>query len=330
MDVHIQIDVQKVVDDGKHNAFTDLAEFQGRYFLAHRSCPDGHMIYASSEIVVLQSDDTLNWHTVARFGVSGYDVRDPHFIVHRNRLFVYSSAWPAVPGDPRAKRYEGMRNFVIYSEDGTNWSEPHEIAGTEGLYFWRGASFGHVAYIGAKGPPVRTEPGRAPGPGDFPLVFLASEDGLHWTRHSVVRHEYGDEMAFLFEEDGTLVGVARDRRGLEAPASFVTSRPPYNEWRLRPLDMNVGGPFIGKICGQYFVAGRRMKKSEPFATVLCWLEESTLREFAVVPSGGDNGYPGFIQTGPRQGLLSYYSSHEGNTESPGKPPSAIYIARLTW
>jgi hypothetical protein len=61
-------------------------------------------------------------------------------------------------------------------------------------------------------------------------------------------------------------------------------------------------------------------------TSLCWLVDDELKEFAQLPSGGDNSYPGFVELTPTRALVSYYSSHE--RDAAGKPITAIYLAEL--
>jgi hypothetical protein len=53
---------------------------------------------------------------------------------------------------------------------------------------------------------------------------------------------------------------------------------------------------------------------------MCWLAGSELREFAELPSSGDNSYPGFVAITPTKAVMSWYSSHEGK--------SSIYMADL--
>jgi hypothetical protein len=59
---------------------------------------------------------------------------------------------------------------------------------------------------------------------------------------------------------------------------------------------------------------------------LCWLVDDRLHEFAELPSGGDNSYPGFIALSPTRAIVSYYSSHE--RDASGKTITAIYLAEL--
>ena len=73
--------VRRVFHNGEHNAFTDMVRFQGRYYLAFRSCPEGHMIHPTASVIILASDDLQVWQQVHRFRVKRRDTRDPHFLV---------------------------------------------------------------------------------------------------------------------------------------------------------------------------------------------------------------------------------------------------------
>ena len=57
-----------------HNAFTDLAWFQGAWWCAFRESA-GHM-ERDGRIRVIRSTNKVNWRTVGYFEMSG-DLRDP-------------------------------------------------------------------------------------------------------------------------------------------------------------------------------------------------------------------------------------------------------------
>ena len=46
----------------------------------------------------------------------------------------------------------------------------------------------------------------------------------------------------------------------------------------------------------------------------------------ILPSGGDNSYPGFLRVGDELWVV-YYSSHELTWED-GRPRAGIYLARV--
>ncbi len=69
--------LRTVWNDAIHNAFTDLCRFRKRFYLTFRSCPDDHMVFPSSRIRVLVSDDGMDREQVFEFGVPLRDIRDP-------------------------------------------------------------------------------------------------------------------------------------------------------------------------------------------------------------------------------------------------------------
>ncbi len=315
-----------LVDDGYHNAFTDLCAFDDALYLTYRRCPDGHMLFDSSRIVVMRSeDDGATWQEVCVFGVPPRDVRDPHFLVFNQRLFVYSGTW-AIPPQGQARTLNDHLGFAVYSDDGIHWSEPVQLEGTYGHYIWRAAAYGDRAYLCGRrrkgyvdGPDERTDRTQIEG------AMLQSTDGLVWSYCTLFTEAYGDETAFLFEADGTCVALAR---GADAqPARICRAHPPYEQWQRSDLDRNIGGPMLVQWGTHYLVGGRHHVDPQQPRTALYWLIDDQLIMAGELPSGGDTSYPGFVHIDGDRALLSYYSSHEGSGS--GLPPSAIYLSQLT-
>lgn len=314
--------VRLAFDNGEHNAFTDLCHFQGRTYLTFRSCPDGHGVNPTSTIIVLCSEDLQTWRQVHRFSVAKRDVRDPHFLIFQEKLFVYTGAWYC--GDSAPKQYELNEHlgYAAWTGDGTTWHSPIMLEGTYGHYIWRAATYGGKAYLcGRRKREFVHDPGR-----NRQLIesaILQSDDGLVWRKAGLFQAEHGDETAFLFEEDGSVLAVARSG---PRPAQVCRSLPPYKMWRRTDLDRYIGGPLLVKWGERYLVGGRKMIKPAPPVTTLYWLSDDRLHEFAELPSGGDNSYPGFIELSPTRALISYYSSHE--RDDAGKTTTNIYLADL--
>jgi hypothetical protein len=126
----IQIDgVHRVFDDGAHNAFTYMTLFRGRYYLCFRSCPEGHMLFTTSRIRVLVSDDGISeWTQVCEFQVPERDVRDPHLLEFDDKLFVYSGAW-LVTADDRPRDLNDHLGFAAWTADGAQWHGPRMAGG---------------------------------------------------------------------------------------------------------------------------------------------------------------------------------------------------------
>lgn len=314
----------QVYNDGNHNAFTDLCWFRDHYYLTFRSCPGGHMLFTSSRILVLRSRDAQSWSLVYTFSAPNRDVRDPHFLVFQNKLFVYSGAWPVDPNDSHKLDQNNHLGFGVWSEDGATWSEPQALTGTHGYYIWRAAAYGNTAYL--NGRCIRGFVTPADNAEERALMqswLLQSSDGLTWAPTGAFQEEYGDETAFLFEDDGAIMAIARAEAAF--PAQLCRARPPYQSWTRKTLDRAVGGPLLARWGKGYLVGGRKTLERRP-VTTLYWLIEDELVEIMELPSGGDTSYPGFVQLAPDRGLLSYYSSHEGS--GTGLAPSHIYLAEL--
>lgn len=318
--------IRRVFHNGEHNAFTDLCRFRDQLYLTFRSCPDGHMVYPTASTIIMRSkDEGATWEQVHRFSVKDRDTRDPHFLVFRDRLFVYTGTWWSGPGRIEPKDYDmnKMLGFAAWSADGTAWNSPVMLEGTFGHYIWRAASFGDNAFLCG-----RRKPGFDIGPkGEGEKVqslMLESDDGLIWKKRAYFAETAGDETAFVFEKDGGVLAIGRHGGGKNA--QLIRSKPPYIDWDRKSLDRPVGGPLVVNWGGHVIVGGRKTTKEQGPKTSLCWLVGDQLQEFAEFPSGGDNSYPGFVALSPTRALVSYYSSHE--KDDAGKTITAIYMAEL--
>lgn len=316
--------IRRVFHNGEHNAFTDLVRFGERFYLTFRSCPDGHMVHPSSTIIVLASDDLNHWEQVHRFGVELRDTRDPHFLVFQQKLFIYTGTWYSGKSTLPRAQYDLNQHvgYAVWTENGQQWSQPTMLEGTYGHYIWRAAAFGETAFLcgrrkhhfreGPKGEGIEVE-----------SLMLESSDGLIWRKRAVFQPQRGDETAFLFEEDGSVLAIGRAGN---LPAQVLRARLPYTTWDRRELDRYVGGPLLARWGKRYLVGGRQQTPNGP-RTTLYWLIDNELQEFATLPSAGDNSYPGFVALSPKTGVVSWYSSHE--VDALGKAITAIYMADLT-
>ncbi len=313
--------VNRVFYNGEHNAFTDLIRFNGRFYLTFRSCPDGHGVSDKASIIILSSGDAIKWDTVYRFHVEGRDTRDPHFLIFKNKLFVYTGTWYATR-DAGTNKFNMNKQlgYAVWSKDGQTWTDPIMLEGTYGHYIWRAAALGDKAYLcGRRFHNFAEDRDES----DIESVMLESDDGLIWKKRSLFQKTHGDETAFVFETDGRVTAVAR--RGGDN-AELCTSEWPYTEWQRTDLGRYIGGPILTK-WGARYVAGGRKSTGDTYVTTLYWLENRQLHEFITFPSGGgDTSYPGFVQLNPREALVSYYSSHEKDKN--GQRMTAIYLAKI--
>ena len=320
--------VRRVFHNGQHNAFTDLIRWNGKFWLAFRSCPDGHMVFPTSRIIVLASEDTESWPQVHEFSVPRRDTRDPHFLVFQDQLFVYTGTWFSGDGKLPREKYDINKHlgYGVKTADGNNWSEPFQLEGTYGHYIWRAAKHDGKAYLCARRKRGYSE--LESGAGATPIMesaMLESEDGINWRFCSLFQTTKGNETAFLFRRNGDLLAISRTQ-GSE-PALLVQASPPYQEVTRNALSEHIGGPLLARWGTELIVGGRRLTEAGP-RTILYWFHGDALHEIADLPSGGDTSYPGFVELDDGSGLVSWYSSHEKDAK--GKTITAIYLADLKW
>ncbi|MHB9031845.1 MAG: hypothetical protein ACYC6L_02235 [Anaerolineae bacterium] len=316
-----------LVHDANHNAFTDLTWFKNSLYLCFRSCPDGHMLYTSSGIVILKSDDRgATWQRVCHFSVPGRDVRDPHWLVFNDRLYCFTGTWLVTDHAPDSGALADHRGYAVFSPDGFSWHGPLPLAGTDGCYIWRAAACGGAAYLNARRFSPGTDPGKRSDYGwDVESLLLTSTDGFSWQPGPLLMPEGGDETAFYFDAGGTLHALARGQD--KQPATLITGQPSYEHLERAALDRNLGGPLLARWESRVLAAGRDTdpRTGQP-CTAVFWIDQGELVPALTLLSGGDTSYPGFAALDDRHALLSFYSSHEGSGSH--LAPSYIYLARL--
>lgn len=312
------VSVKKLFHNGEHNAFTDMIKFKDKYYLTFRTCPNGHMVFSSSRILILCSDDAKTWKQVGEFSVPQRDVRDPHFLIFKEKLFVYSGTWFCGKTlSPKSRTVNDHLGYAVTSIDGANWSQPQMLEGTYGHYVWRAATDGKKAYLCA----YRIK-NFDPASKKRQSALLESEDGFTFTKAGAFMEEKGGETAFLFEPNGDLLAI--DRFGSDK-AWLVRSKAPYKKFQRKEMKHFIGGPLLVK-WGEHYLVGGRDVTSGRAKTSIHWLVNDELKTIATFPSGGDCSYPGFVQLSPTKAVVSYYSSHE--KDKGGKAYTAIYLAEL--
>ncbi len=278
--------------------------------------PRGHSV-AIARVVIVTSEDGEQWTEAFSFAVPNRDPRDPHFLEFKGRLFVFSGTW-LVPENGLLNLNEHL-GYAVWSKDGEVWEGPAPMEGTYGHYVWRAAAYEDRAFLcGRRRRAFQSGIESEQTPASIEGAMLVSEDGIIWRFRTFFDESYGDETAFLFEEDGSILAIARDGAGERA--RVCRSDSPWHTWTRTPLDRNVGGPMIAAWGDRHLVGGRKYGENRVESMMLYWLIDDQLQEVVELPSGGDCSYPGFVARDDKQGLLSYYSSHEGS--------SSIYVTDL--
>ena len=147
--------------------------------------------------------------------------------------------------------------------------------------------------------------------------LYTTRDGLEWQWVTELRPPDGSwtvsETTLRIMPDGEMIALIR-------PDWIGSSRPPYTEWSFAHLPLSLGGPnFIRLPNGDLWAAARCSDAAGTPVTALARMSRDAFDVALVLPSGGDNSYPGLVWHEERL-WVSYYSSHEGK--------ASIYIAQV--
>ncbi len=304
--------VERIWDQAKHNAFTDLVRYQDRWYCVCREAT-GHAAGAGV-IRVLSSKDGRAWQSLASVAESDVDLRDPHLSVTPDGwLMLIGGAAVPPTRDPVKDHY----SWVSFSKDGSQWTRPKRTL-ESWQWLWRvtwhkGVAYG-VAYSFDSKDTARK----------YHAALYKSPDGLQYDKITDFAVPQATEATLAF--DGDVMHCLQRRDGKPNSAMLGRSPPPYTEWTWRDLGMYFGGPNFLKIAdgktadGAWWACGRRMEDGKPQTVVARLdLQAAKLVPALTLPSGGDTSYPGLVWH-DGQLWISYYSSHEGK--------SAIYLARV--
>lgn len=309
------VSVEKIWDEGEHNAFTGLVRFDGMWYCTFREA-ENH-VGTDGLIRVIRSADGAEWESCGLLEEAGVDLRDPKITVTPDNRLMLNMGGSIYEGKDLVNR----RPRVSFSSNGTDWSAPQPIC-ADGDWLWRvtwhdGQAWG-VSYENPR------EDDR-----DWVLRLYVSDDGVNYRIRTLLDVTgKPNETTLRFDEDGTMYALVR-REGEGTGAYVGVSEAPYIEWTWANTKVRMGGPnFLQLPNGHWVAAGRRYPGGAK--TVLYELRmpdpraepvplPPVLHELAELPSGGDTSYPGLVW---HDGMLwmSYYASHEGKTN--------IYLARI--
>jgi len=323
--------VERVYGDGRHNAFTDLVQWNGHYYLCFRHAETHSSL--DGEIRLMRSKDMREWEPCGVIKTPGDD-RDPHFTYAGDRLYVFFGTWDIVhkPGDQTPHR-GCVRSYCAYTTDGASWSDVHG-AYDPGFWLWRVSFHDGMFYSAAY-------TARRPTPDMRETRLLISEDGVNWNLISTVtRERMAGEADMRFEPDGSIWLISRtgDKDG---GAMFTRSSPTRDFWTAANLGVLVHAPAIAEWNGRFFVAGRAREDGK-YVTRMWEIvnphgepENVELREVITLPSEGDTSYPGLLPDpasldGDTPALfISWYSQHEREEVGGGKHAACIYTGRVS-
>jgi hypothetical protein len=304
-----QVSVSKVWDVAPHNAFTDLIEFKGSFYLCFRES-DQHDLGRDGTIRILKSDDAITWTSQALIQKPGVDLRDPMLSITPDGRLMLNLGGLFFEGD----RYLGSSPHVSFSSDGSNWSEVQNLD-MPNEWIWRVTwqkNIGYGVSYSRLSPTDLSQP--------WILTLFQTNDGVEYTPVATLDvPDHPSEVTLRFLPDDTVIALVR-RMG---NGWIGTSEPPYTTWNWSDSGTRLGGPnFLILPNGEMWAGSRLIQIKDQEIEAFTAIGPMTLTSYQpsiILPSGGDTSYPGMVY---RDGILyvSYYSSHEGKAN--------IYLAKV--
>jgi hypothetical protein len=318
------VSVTKIWDKARHNAFTDLVHWNGRFYCTFRE-GERHVHGADGNVRVIASEDGRKWESVALFAQEGVDLRDPKLsITPDDRLMVlmggsYYENKMLVRRLPRV-------SILAPGQSTATKSVPIVVdskVASENDWLWRVTWHNGIGYgtlYQAYYPPGAKRGYRTTDERPWGFHLVPTTDGVHYKAAKTFDLGTAGEATPLLLKDDRMLIIARNG----TTADLGISAPPYEDWVWKKLDLQLGGPNLILLPDGTIVLGTRAFFEGPdggarhtvFGTLTL---DGEFTPRVRVPSGGDTSYPGMIL---HDGMLwtSYYSSHEGR--------AAIYLAKI--
>jgi len=310
--------------DGAHNAFTDLVQWNGLFYLCFRH-GESHASM-DGDIRIMTSPDMKTWTPNATLDTYGDD-RDPKFVVAGEKLYVYFGVWDLVHRSGADLPDRGVvRSYFVSTEDGKTWSKIQGVY-EPGFWLWRirhhDGYFYSAAYTAVR-----------PKPDTRETRILRSADGLNWELVSLLtKDRLAGEADLLWRPDGAVWVLTRtgDKAG---DAEWFTSDADMKTWTSKATGARIHAPAFATWKDRVFVAGRDYQ-SEGSTTKVWEIVDGNVVERLLLPSGGDTSYPGLIPdpkadaNGSPTFFITWYSQHENNPDDRSqRHVSNIYAARI--
>lgn len=327
-DRHITVDR---IWNRKYSAFPSVTEYQGKYYVAFREA-QSHIFdekgKAEGQARVLVSKNGRRWRPAALLEKAGMDLRDPKLSVTPDgRLMLTMGGSTYVD-----KRLVSWYPHVTFSTDGKHFSDPEPVVFDDSItdrreWIWRltwrnGFGYG-VTY------------------GDH-FALVRTEDGVNYERITELdldRSLDPGESTIRFAPDGRMLMMVRCEGG-DRMGRWGVSEAPYTDWKWTEMDLHLGGPDFIVLDDGMVVAGSRyyFPRGKCKTMLLVGDMDGDFEERYIFPSGGDTGYPGFIDVGDELWMV-YYSRHEtGSHGTDGTvydydstthaAKASIYLARI--
>ncbi len=302
-----------------YGAFPSIIKYRSHYYISFREA-EQHIFDKDGEargaVRILRSRSGRSWETVALLTKPGYDLRDPKLSVSPDGSLV------VIMGCSLYKKGKllSQHSHVSISSDGLHFPDPQPMDypdGGEMFWIWR------LAWQGDTGYAVSYSRDNLES-----VNLVKTTDGVRYeTVSTITTGGFPNEATVRFLPDGRMgLFLRRDRD--DCKAYWGTSSAPFTEWKLTKLQHRVGGPEFCVLPDGSILLGGRLTSLTGNRTCL-WRgnAEGEFEPIGLLPSAGDNSYPGFLRVGNKLWVV-YYSSHEDLSWPDGRHRAAVYLAKI--
>jgi hypothetical protein len=301
--------LKKIGNRANHNAFVDLCAFNNHLFCCYREAQNH--VSADGQICILTLNKNGQVLASQRIIMAHTDLRDPKLSMMPNgHLLLIAYAKQTNANNVVVAR----KNLSWVSQTGHSWSSAKEFA-TRGWWLWRVSWHQNIAYGFAYNRRANA----------IHLYSGHPRRSFHMHQPNVLSLEkhnkgYPNESDIFFEGTKAFAIVRRDADSHFAQLGKSTY--PFKKWLWFDLECYIGGPALMPINKDFALVAGRIVKQGKWVTALMKVDLSSgkLKELLVLPSAGDNSYPGLVIENKTL-YISYYSSHLDNK-------SSIYMASI--
>ncbi len=305
----------------RHNENTDLTTWNGALWFVHRTS-NSQVLGPNSALHVYKStDDGATFTRTARIPAPpDRDVRDPHFYVVGNRLFV--KALTRLPVLSARDSNVDTVTVEMHSDDGVAWSSFAPIAASK-QSFWRIKEHAGTYFSASY------------ADGDASVTLFTSADGASWTKGASIFDVAKDgpletELTFmpsgkllaLVRVDGTDAEMMGDEGRLRTIACWADP-PTYSKFTCPQeiLGERFDGPVSFFVGSRVFVIARKHLQGTGRKRMSLFelggnLEGGplTVKDWGNFPSAGDTSYAGVVMKADGRALVSWYSGQLAKDE----------------
>jgi hypothetical protein len=242
----------EVVSQRAHNNL-DVQWHDGRLFFAFRTGPN-HFASGDTVMYVVSTQDFATWRYETEVAL-GTDVREPQFLSLDGRLLFYF----AVLGDSPLS-FTPMGSRIMEFIGPGQWTEPALVFQDDFLP-WRIKDYDGTVYVaGYLGGEAAYDPEADP----IRVQVLTTSNGTDWTPafggDGTVLEGGSSETDFVFQDDGSLIGVSRNEAGDELGYGMKICKAPAGalaDWECVADPRKYDSPLLFRHGSTIYLIGRR-------------------------------------------------------------------------